>query len=85
MTKVNLVNVLKFLMLLNKILDFRAGIHKMLGMTQVPDQTDLGLHCLCMYFWQTTSVRNFRTFTILMYYTCNNFLSLPLYRGKVSD
>ena len=71
---------------MNKILDFRAGIHKMLvriANRKDLDKTDLGLHCLCMPFWQTTSVRNFRTFTILMYYTCNNFSSLPLYRGKV--
>ena len=32
-----------------------------------PDQTassDLGLHCLSSSFWQATSVRNFRTFTV---------------------
>ena len=68
-TTVNLVNVLKILTLLNKILDFRAGIHKMLvriANRNDPDQTNLGLHCLCMPFWQTTSVRNFRMFIITL-------------------
>ena len=28
-------------------------------------QSDLGLLCLTRPFWQTTSVRNFRTFSVL--------------------
>ena len=51
------------------MLVFRAGIHKMLAIIanrQLPDkQFDLGLHCLSRLFWQTTSVPNFRTFTVL--------------------
>ena len=31
---------------------------------QDPD-LGLGLHCLSMPFWQTTSVRNFRTYTMV--------------------
>ena len=27
-------------------------------------QSDLGLHCLSRLFWQATSARNFRTFTV---------------------
>ena len=27
-------------------------------------QSDLGLHCLSMPFWQAASVRNFRIFTV---------------------
>ena len=27
-------------------------------------QSDLGLHCLSIPFWQVTSVQNFRTFTV---------------------
>ena len=28
------------------------------------NQSDLGQRCLAMPFWQSTSVRNFRTFTV---------------------
>ena len=53
----------------DKRLVFRAGIHKMLiriANREDPDQkqSDLGLCCLSRPFWQETSVRNFRTFTI---------------------
>ena len=51
------------------MLVFRAGIYKMLAILanrQFPDkQFDLGLHCLSRLFGQTTSVPNFRTFTVL--------------------
>ena len=29
-------------------------------------QSDLGLHCLSRLFWQTTDVRNFGTFTVIL-------------------
>ena len=50
----------------------RTVIHKMLvRIANMEDpvrllfykQSDLGLQCLSRIFWQTTSVRNFRTFT----------------------
>ena len=31
--------------------------------------SDLGLHCFSRPFWQATSARNFRTFTILIIFT----------------
>ena len=31
---------------------------------RIQKQSDLGLHCLSMLLWQSTSVRNFRTFTV---------------------
>ena len=34
------------------------------GQTASKKQSDLGLYCLSRPFWQTTSVRNFRTFSI---------------------
>ena len=57
---------------------FRAEIHKMddrIAYREDSDQTaskliwvkkqsDLSLCCLSMLFWQETSVRNFRTFTV---------------------
>ena len=71
----------------------RAGIHKKLvriANREDPDQTafqkqsDLGLHCLSRFFWQVTSVQNFRTFTVgrIHYYrafSCN-FGKRPLTR-----
>ena len=57
-----------------KMLVIRIGIHKMLvriANRKDPDQTASeeavwsGLHCLSRHFWQATSVRNFRTFTIV--------------------
>ena len=32
-------------------------------------QSDLGLHCMPRPFWQTTCVRNFRTFTVCISFT----------------
>ena len=64
------VNGLKFLFLYSdKMLVFRAGIHKMevrIANREDPDQTasDLGLLYLSRLFWQATSVRNFRIFTV---------------------
>ena len=71
-----MVNFLKFqtlfsLFLLNKMLVFRAGIHKMLFRISnsedlVQKQSDMGLHCLSRPLcWQASSVRNFKTFTVL--------------------
>ena len=49
----------------------RAGIHKMIvrvAIREYPDsndsseQSDLGLRCLSILFWQTTIVRNLRIF-----------------------
>ena len=65
------INVLKLLALFaNKMLVIKLGIHKILvrmASREDLDQTasDLGLHCLSRPFLQATSVRNFRTFTIL--------------------
>ena len=62
-------------MSLNEILFIRAGIHKMLfrlANREDPDQTDSseavwsGSALLSRPFWQATSGRNFRTFTVLM-------------------
>ena len=41
-------------------------IHKMLARiaNREDPESDLGLHCLSRPFWQATSVRNFRTFTV---------------------
>ena len=59
-----------------KMLVIRAGIHKMLvrianreysDQTASSDQSDLGLHCMLGLFWQATSVRNFRTSTIVIF------------------
>ena len=56
----------------------RTGIHKMLvriANREDPYQTtlDLGLHFLSRpFFWQATSVQNFRTFTLVN-------LSCPLF------
>ena len=56
----------------NKMLVIRAGIHKCLSEMQtgktlirllLQKQSDLGLHCLSLSFWQVTSVQNIRTFT----------------------
>ena len=53
----------------NKMLVFKAGIHKILvriANREDSDQTassDLGLPCLSRPFWQATLVRDFRTFT----------------------
>ena len=57
------------------MLVIRARIHKMfvrIANREDPDQTasseavsDMGLHCLSKLFWPATSVRNFRTFTVL--------------------
>ena len=61
-------------MLSNKMLVFRAEIHKMLVSranceepdqnTSLKKQSDLGLGCLSMPICQATSVRNFITFTV---------------------
>ena len=58
----------------NKMLVFRAGIHKFL--VRIANREDLdqtasteavrpGLPCLPKSFWQATSVQNFRTFTVI--------------------
>ena len=52
------------------MLDIRDGSLKMLaGKTLIrlflQKQSDLGLHCLSVHFWQETSVRNFSKFTII--------------------
>ena len=53
----------------NKLLVFRAGIHKILviiASREDPDQpaSYLGLHCLSRPFWQATSGQSFRIFTV---------------------
>ena len=48
----------------NKLLAFRAGIHKTLTRRANRENPDLGLCCLSRPFWQPTSVRNFRTFAV---------------------
>ena len=57
-----------FLFLFASKMFIRARIHKMIvriANREDPDQTaDLGLHCSSRPFWQTTSVQNFRTFTV---------------------
>ena len=35
-----------------------------LASDRLQKQSDLGLHCLSMYFWQATSVPSFRTITV---------------------
>ena len=56
----------------NKMLVFRAGIQKIL--VRIANREDLGLPCLSKPFWQATSVRNFRTFTIhAVEGLCQNF------------
>ena len=46
-----------------------------------PDWTassaDLGLRCLTRFYWQSTSVRNFRTLTIFIYFMRNYCICLP--------
>ena len=44
----------------NKMLVFRARTHKMLVRIANREESDLGLHCLSRYFWQATSVQNFK-------------------------
>ena len=47
----------------------RAGIHKILlriANREDLDQTDLVLRCLSMPIWLATSVRNFRTLTVVL-------------------
>ena len=34
-------------------------------MIRLQKQSDLGLHCLSRQFWQATSVRNLRNFTVV--------------------
>ena len=46
---------------------------------QIPDQ---GLPCLSRPFWQATSVRNFRTFTILVDYISPRILISMAYQKK---
>ena len=47
------------------MLVIRARIHKMLTRIANWEDSDLSLHCLSMFFWQATSVQNFRTSTIV--------------------
>ena len=48
-----------------------------------PTTSDLDLHCLSRSFWQATSVRNFRAFTVikisadLFKTTCLHLISFP--------
>ena len=72
------VNVLKFRTL------FRAESHRMLLEQQrgkilirllLQKQSDLDLHCLSMPCWQSTIVRNFRSFTVLWIYDHFHILS----------
>ena len=61
--------LLTFFILLNKMLVIGAGFHKLLVRIANREdrdqkQSDLGLCCLSVPFWQATSVGNFRTFTI---------------------
>ena len=39
-------------------------------------QSDLGLHCLSMPFWQATGVQNFRKFTIVRFRNFNMYNTL---------
>ena len=41
---------------------------------QMKKQSDLGLCCLSRPFWQATSVRNFRAFTVVILQDCDNFV-----------
>ena len=58
-----------------KMLVIKAGFTKLLS-----KKSDLGLHCLSRQFWQTTSVPNFRTSTVLIEsFKLKNFCyNLPL-------
>ena len=49
----------------NKMLVITAGIHKMLVRIANSEDPDLGLRCLSRLFTQTTSAKNFRSFTIM--------------------
>ena len=46
-----------------------------------PDWTassdDLGLRCLTRFYWQSNSVRNFKTLTIFIYFIRNYCICLP--------
>ena len=61
----------------NEMLLFKAGIHKFLvkiianrgDLDQTAAQSDLALRGLSKPFWQKTSARNFRTFTV--WSSCN--------------
>ena len=44
-----------------------------------PDQTDLGVRCLCRPFWQATGVRNFR----IIY--CHVLKTFSYTYGSVAD
>ena len=65
------------------MLVIRAGIHKMLiriANREDPDQkqSDVSLSCLSKPFWQTPSVPNFRTFTLINRYRKNVSFNLFL-------
>ena len=68
----------------------RAGIHKMLiriaNRKDTQKQFDLGLRCLTMTFWQTTSAGNFRKSTVthpkctILRESCSNSMNQNIFR-----